>query len=103
MKQYDIIVVGAGAAGVFMSYEMAKLGINGIDTNFWKFYSDPTWYTKARNHKMSVNAWTVDEKEHLRTLILLGVDYITTNHPEICRELLQEMGIEELKAGKNFK
>ena len=28
MKQYDIIVVGAGAAGVFMSYEMAKLGIN---------------------------------------------------------------------------
>lgn len=82
---------------------LAALGINGIDTNFWKFYSDPTWYTKARNHKMSVNAWTVDEKEHMRTLILLGVDYITTNHPEICRELLQEMGIEELKAGKNFK
>ena len=25
MKQYDIIVVGAGAAGVFISYELAKL------------------------------------------------------------------------------
>ena len=28
MKKYDIIVVGAGAAGVFMSYEFAKRGIN---------------------------------------------------------------------------
>ncbi len=26
MKDYDIIIVGAGAAGVFMSYELAKLG-----------------------------------------------------------------------------
>ena len=25
MKEYDIIVVGAGAGGVFFSYEMAKL------------------------------------------------------------------------------
>lgn len=82
---------------------LATLGINGIDTNFWKFYSDPTWYTKARNHNMSVNAWTVDDKEHMRTMIELGVDYITTNYPELCRELLQEMGIEELKSGKNFK
>ncbi len=27
MKEYDIIVVGAGASGVFLSYELAKLGI----------------------------------------------------------------------------
>ena len=26
MKQYDIVIVGAGAAGVFMSYELAKRG-----------------------------------------------------------------------------
>ncbi|MBQ2043094.1 MAG: FAD-binding oxidoreductase, partial [Firmicutes bacterium] len=25
MKHYDIIVVGAGAAGVFMAYELTKL------------------------------------------------------------------------------
>ena len=28
MKQYDIIIVGAGASGVFMSYELAKLNTN---------------------------------------------------------------------------
>ena len=27
-KHYDIIIVGAGASGVFMSYELNKLGIN---------------------------------------------------------------------------
>ena len=28
MKEYDVIIIGAGAAGVFMSYEFAKLGRN---------------------------------------------------------------------------
>jgi uncharacterized FAD-dependent dehydrogenase len=28
MKEYDIIIVGAGAGGVFMSYELTKLNIN---------------------------------------------------------------------------
>jgi len=28
MKQYDIIIVGAGASGVFMSYELAKLNVD---------------------------------------------------------------------------
>ena len=28
MKQYDIIIAGAGASGVFMSYELAKLKVN---------------------------------------------------------------------------
>ena len=28
MKKYDIIIVGAGASGVFMSYELAKLDID---------------------------------------------------------------------------
>ena len=28
MKHYDIIIAGAGASGVFMSYELAKLNVN---------------------------------------------------------------------------
>lgn len=81
---------------------VAALGINGIDTVGGKFFSDPTWYAQARANGMSVNVWTIDDKETMRRLIDLGVDYITTNKPELCRELLQEMGIKELKAGKNL-
>lgn len=80
-----------------------ELGINGIDTGYWVFYNDPTWYTRARSHGMSVNVWTVDKKEDMRKLVEMGVDYITTNEPELCREVLKEMGVKELKAGKNFK
>lgn len=82
---------------------LASLGINGIDTNYWKFIKDPCWYTQARRNGMSVNVWTIDEKEQMRNMIKLGADYITTNKPELCRELLEEMGIKELKAGKNFR
>ncbi len=82
---------------------LAPLGINGVDTNYGVFHSDPTWYTRARNHKMSVNCWTVDSEAEMRTMVEMGVDYITTNYPEKCRAVLEEMGIKELKSGKNFK
>ena len=80
----------------------AQAGINGIDTGYWVMYKDPSWYQRARNNSMSVNVWTVDKVEDMRKCIEMGCDYITTNKPELCRSLLQEMGIKELKAGKNL-
>ena len=29
MEKYDIIIAGAGAGGVFMAYELTKLGLGG--------------------------------------------------------------------------
>ena len=78
-------------------------GINGIDTNYGKFYNDSTWYSRARANSMNVNVWTVDNVDDMRKMVEMGADYITTNKPEECRALLKEMGIKELKAGKNFK
>lgn len=77
-------------------------GINGIDTGYWIMYKDPSWYQKARSHGMSVNVWTVDSIDDMRKCIEMGCDYITTNKPEECRALLKEMGVKELKAGKNL-
>ena len=37
---------------------------------------------------MSVNVWTVDKAEVITEMINLGVDSITTNTPELVRELL---------------
>ena len=51
---------------------------------------------------MSVNVLTVDSIDDMRKCIEMGCDYITTNKPEECRALLQEMGVKELKAGKNL-
>ncbi len=78
-------------------------GVNGVDTYFGTLYQKTDWYSKARANGMSVNVWTVDNKEDMRKMIEMGVDYITTNKPDVLRQLLKEMKIKELKAGKNFK
>ena len=67
--------------------ELAKDGINGVDYHYSNFYSKP-WYEQARNHSMSINAWTVDGKEDIQKMIDLGVDCITTNVPLTVREML---------------
>lgn len=80
----------------------AEHGINGVDTNYYTLLNNPTWYKDARSNAQSVNAWTANDEKTMRALIELGVDYITTDYPEMCRALLKEMKIKELKAGKNF-
>ena len=37
---------------------------------------------------MSVNVWTVDKADDIRQMMNLGVDQITTNNPELTREIL---------------
>lgn len=83
--------------------QLYEKGVNGIDSHYNVFYKDSTWYSAAREHSMSVNAWTVNEEHDIRKMIDLGVDYITTNKPEKVRAILEEMGVKELKAGENFK
>ena len=72
---------------------MAK-GINGIDYHYSAFNEHPEWVGQAHANKMSVNVWTVDDKEQMKKMIDLGVDCITTNQPLTVRELL---GNKEIK------
>ena len=44
---------------------------------------------------MSINTWTVDDAVSIRKVIELGVDQITTDEPELVRQLLKEMGVKE--------
>lgn len=83
--------------------QLCEKGINGIDSHYNVFYRDSTWYSAAREHSMSINAWTVNEEHDIHKMIELGVDYITTNKPEKVRAILKDMGVKELKAGENFK
>lgn len=63
-------------------------GINGVDYNEGVFSKHPDWLAQARNNKMSVNVWTVDSEDTMKTMSGLGVDYITTNKPLVLRSLL---------------
>lgn len=68
--------------------QYAAKGINGIDYQYKIFLDHPEYVEQAHALGMSVNVWTVDSEEHIRKMIELGVDQITTNKPEFTRELL---------------
>ena len=68
--------------------EVKADGINGIDYHFSKFQKHPEWVQEAKELGMSVNAWTVDKPKDIREMIALGVEQITTNEPELVRDII---------------
>ncbi len=79
--------------------ELAEKGINGVDYNHrvYTIHKNKKWYGQARNHNMSVNAWTVNNKKEMKRMFRMGVDQLTTDNPLDARALMQEMKITELK------
>jgi len=68
--------------------ELHAMGITGIDYNIKVFRQHPEWVAEAHALGMNVNVWTVDEAEDIQAMQQLGVDYITTNKPKLCEELI---------------
>lgn len=68
--------------------KIKKLGLAGIDYSAEKLRKHPEWVEQAHKLGLEVNVWTVDSIEDMRYFIDLGVDYITTNHPEELRQVI---------------
>lgn len=66
-----------------------RMGLTGIDYHISKFKAHPEWVSEAHQLGMNVNVWTVDKPEDIRAMKALGVDYITTNEPARCEELIR--------------
>ena len=78
--------------------ELKAKGINGIDYKYKVFYKHPEWIAEAKALGMSVNTWTVDKKEDMERLFDMGVEYLTTDRPELARELLDKRGEYQVEA-----
>ena len=63
--------------------------IDGIDYHFSFFQKNPQWITEAKQHKLALNAWTVNDSTTMSWLLNEGFDYITTNEPELLFRLLK--------------
>lgn len=66
-------------------------GINGLDYNLSIFREHPEWVAEAHELGMIVNVWTVNEEDDIKEMLALGVDYITTNAPELSESLIAAM------------
>lgn len=67
--------------------ELKAAKIPGLDYHFSIFEKNPTWLKEAQTLRLSTNSWTVNKTEIMQKLLADGVDYLTTDEPEIALKL----------------
>ena len=70
--------------------QLHKLGAAGMDYNIRVFKKHPEWIKECHDLGMKVNVWTVNKEEDMKWCIEQGVDFITTNEPELLQKLLKK-------------
>lgn len=63
--------------------ELKEDRINGADYNISVFRKNPGWIKMAKENKIVLNAWTVNNADDMQWLLDNGFDFITTNEPEL--------------------
>ena len=61
-------------------------GIWGLDYHQKVFQQSPQLIKESKQHHITTNAWTIDSPEVMDELLTAGIDFITTNEPEILLE-----------------
>ncbi len=70
--------------------ELKSLGFAGLDYNYNVIKKHPEWVKEAKDLDLTVNVWTVNTAELMQEMIALGVDYITTDYPELLQQELKK-------------
>lgn len=70
--------------------KLKKLGLDGLDYSVKVMKKHPEWVAEAHRNGLEVNVWTVNTPEDMKYFIDLGVDYITTDHPDTALEIIKE-------------
>lgn len=71
--------------------QLKKDGYTGFDYHFNVLKSNPEFVTQAKALGLTSNVWTVNKKEDMKAMLELGLDFITTDEPELLfKEILVE-------------
>lgn len=68
--------------------ELFSNGIKEIDFNYNVFKNNPSYIQDAKAKKMKINVWTVNDKTNMQHFIEQKVDFITTDEPELLKQIL---------------
>jgi glycerophosphoryl diester phosphodiesterase len=55
-------------------------------------YLSKTLYEVLRSRGLGIGVWTVNDPKVMRRFADMGVDFITTDRPDILREVLEPVG-----------
>jgi glycerophosphoryl diester phosphodiesterase len=69
--------------------ELAADNFFGLDYNFNVLQKNPEWIQDAKSKKLTINVWTVNDKPLLEEFLKKGVNFITTNEPELLLSLVK--------------
>jgi len=67
--------------------ELKKIGCVGLDYNLNAMIKNENWFSEAKKVGIKINVWTVNKEEDMHYLIKKGADFITTNEPQLAKEL----------------
>ena len=85
----DVLGVNIFNANTFSCLQIpTEYDIKGIEIKLDK----KTYINRAHRRNISVQFWTINDKEEMRRLIEMGADVIMTDNPDVMYELLVEMG-----------
>lgn len=76
-------------SGDYIPWQVKEMGGAGIDYSLKAMKAHPEWIKMSHDLGMEVNVWTVNEPEDMQWCIDHGVDYITTNAPELLQSMLK--------------
>lgn len=71
--------------------QLKKDGISGADYHFSVYDKYPEWVNEAIKQRLILNAWTVNAPEKMEQLLKNGVNFITTNEPEMAFTVYQKL------------
>lgn len=63
--------------------EIKEAGLSGIDYHYSVFQKHPEYLDDCKKLGIATNAWTVNDSVTMDWLIAHGINYITTNEPEL--------------------
>lgn len=66
-------------------------GIRGADFHFSVYDEHPGWIAMAIKNNLLLNAWTVNDEKKIRDLLSNGIQFITTNEPELALAIYKEI------------
>ena len=107
IDKYPNSIRGGSVGGVTSFVITQMLGVNLFDSSSFACLQIPTsrkafgveikldkmtYINRAHRRNISVQFWTINDKEEMRRLIEMGADVIMTDCPDVMYELLVEMG-----------
>lgn len=73
-----------------VSFEQMKAdGIDGIDYEYHCILDNPDLIEEAHAIGFIVDVWTANDPDEVLTMVEAGLDYVTTNRPDLMLEILQ--------------